>query len=443
MGVIGRIAGSVRGAGPWGVLEQPAFARLFAGVTFSRVGDAMTFTVVSWLALRAGGPRAVGLVAFAGGCAGTVTAPLIGHLIDRIGLRPLMLADNMARGCMMAGLAVLAELGPAGSLLASGPASLGCLVAFAVGTAMLSPATELARDVALPAFVRESQLEAANRLLSSSWDVAAWLGPALAGVGLDLVGPGPVLFADAGTFFVMALVALAMPGRPGQQPPRRDQSLASGFLLLWRLRPVAIITLIGVADLFLAGLMEVFLPAFSKLTLHQGPAVYGLLVSLAGVTCLAGTLCLTPLVSRLGYGPALMVVLTVRGLAVLPIAFAGSWGLAAVFVALAAVPDGSFFPISATIRQRLIPAQARGRVAGASGALNAAGFPLGSAVGGLLIAAVGTRVTAAAMALGYLPLAAAVLPVPSALERLGRRAGADQVPVAVGALDAPDRRPVL
>ena len=262
-------------------------------------------------------------------------------------------------------------------------------------------------------------------------------------VGLDVVGPGPVLFADAGTFFVMALVALAMPGRPGQRPPGRDQSLASGFLLLWRLRPVVVITLIGVCDLFLAGLMEVFLPAFSKLTLHQGPAVYGLLVSLAGVTCLIGTLCLTPLVSRLGYGPALMVVLTARGLAVLPIAFAGSWGLAAVFVALASVPDGSFFPISATIRQRLIPCRARGRVAGASGVFTAAGFPLGSAVGGLLIATTGTRVTAAAMALGYLPLAAAVLPVHSALERLGRRAGADQVPVAVGSLDAPDRRPVL
>ncbi len=75
--------------------------------------------------------------------------------------------------------------------------------------------------------------------------------------------------------------------------------------------------------------------------------------------------------------------------------------------------------------------------------LGAAGFPLGSAVGGLMIAAAGTRVTAAVMALGYLPLALAVLPVSSALERFGRRAGTDQVPVAVGTLDAPDRRPVL
>ena len=120
--------------------------------------------------------------------------------------------------------------------------------------------------------------------------------------------------------------------------------------------------MIGVADLFLAGLMEVFLPAFSKLTLHQGPAVYGLLVSLAGFACLVGTLCLTPLVTRLGYGPALIVVLAVRWLAVLPIAFAGSWGLAAVFVSLAAVPDGSFFPIGDD-QAAADPAQVRGRCA--------------------------------------------------------------------------------
>ncbi|MGN6794267.1 MAG: MFS transporter [Streptosporangiaceae bacterium] len=427
-------AGSAGKARFDGVLGHRSFRRLFAGVTASRIGDAMTFIVITWLALRAGGPRAVGLVAFAGGCAGPVTAPVIGHLIDRLGLRLLMLTDNLARGCLMASMGILLELGIA---------RLGYLVAFAAGAAALSPATELARDVGVPALVGEGQLDAANRLLSSSWDLAAWIGPALAGLAMGVVGPAPVLFIDSATFIAMALVALGMPGRCGQPPTGGDQGLAAGFRLLWRLRPVAIITLIGVADLFLAGVMEVFLPAFSKLTLHEGPAVYGLLVSLAGLACLAGTLFLTPLVSRLGYGSALIVVLAVRGLAVLPIALAGSWWLAAVLVSLAAVPDGSFFPISATIRQRLIPAQERGKVAGASGALGAAGFPLGSAVGGLLIAAAGTRFTAAAMAFGYVSLAAAVLPVWSAFERLGRRTGTDQVPVAVGALDPPDRRPVL
>ncbi len=30
-----------------------------------------------------------------------------------------------------------------------------------------------------------------------------------------MIGPAPVLFADAAAFFAMALVALGIPGRPG------------------------------------------------------------------------------------------------------------------------------------------------------------------------------------------------------------------------------------
>jgi MFS family permease len=133
---IRRAAEVVSGPELRGVLGQRPFLRLFAGVTFSRVGDAMTFIVVSWLALRAGGPRAVGLVALTGGCAGPVTAPVIGHLVDRIGLRPLMLADNLIRGSLMVALATLSGLGLA---------SLGCLVAFAAGAR-----AAVARDRARP-----------------------------------------------------------------------------------------------------------------------------------------------------------------------------------------------------------------------------------------------------------------------------------------------------
>jgi hypothetical protein len=46
-------------------------------------------------------------------------------------------------------------------------------------------------------------------------------------------------------------------------------------------------------------------------------------VSIAGLTCLAGTLFLTPLATRLGSGPALVLVLAARGLAILPLVFAG------------------------------------------------------------------------------------------------------------------------
>jgi MFS family permease len=391
-------------------LHRPTFRWLFLGVTLSRVGDAMTFVVISWLALRIGGPRAVGLVVFVGGCVAPLTAPVIGYLLDLLGLRLLLLVDNVTRGLLMTGLALLVR---------SGHAGIGHLVVFAALSALLSPATELGQNVALPALVGSRDLDAANSLFAASWDISAWIGPAIAGVSIDLLGTGAVLLIDASTFFVMALVALAMPGRPDQADAEEAApggsvagGLLHGFRVLWGLRPVMILTLVAVGDLFLGGMMEVFLPAFNKLTLHQNASEYGLLVSIAGATCLFGTLVLTRLVIRLGYGPGLVLVLAARGVAVLPLAFVGSWGLAAVLVGLAAIPDGCFFPISRTVQQRLIPPAVRGRVQGARAALGIAGFPLGSAAGGLLVAAIGAPAVAVVMAVGYLPLALAVLATP-------------------------------
>jgi MFS family permease len=421
----------LRSASILDVLHRRTFRYLFVGVTFSRVGDAMTLIVLSWIALGIGGPRAVGLVTFAGGFVYPLSAPLMGYLLDKLGLRILLLTDNLTRGILMLGLAALVQ---------RGHVRLEYLIAFAVLSGLLSPATELGQNVAVPTLLESGELDAANRLLVSSWEIAASLGPAFAGVAIGLIGSASVLFVDAGTFFVMALVALAMPGRP--DPSEKDDTdtaggmvsrLLSGFRVFWRLRPVAILTIVGVANLFLGGMMEVFLPAFNKLTLHQGPGQYGLLVSLAGAACLCGTLFLSRIAIRLGYGPGLVAVLAVRGIAILPLAFVGSWGLAAVFVAIAALPDGGFAPLSYSIQQRLIPAHMRGRVQGAKATLSLAGWPLGCAVGGVLFSAIGAHSVVALMAIGYLPLAVTVLltptlmnySVPNSDERLAMADAAD------------------
>jgi hypothetical protein len=163
---------------------------------------------------------------------------------------------------------------------------------------------------------------------------------------------------------------------------RRGASLLVGFRVLWQLRPVAALTVITVADLFLSGMMEVLLPAFSKLALRQSATQYGLLVSIAGAACLAGTLILSPIAGRLGTGRGLALVLAARGLLLLPLMFAGLLRRGRSDRRDCVLPDGSFFSISRTVQQRLIPAEVRGRVLGARGALTAAGFPLGAAACG-------------------------------------------------------------
>jgi Na+/melibiose symporter-like transporter len=395
---------SIPVAGLSAVLRRREFRYLFLGVTISRCGDVMTAVVISWLALRAGGPQALGLVALAGGLVRAAAAPVAGHLLDRLGPRLLMLADNLGRGLLMTALACIAW---------TGLVSVGLLIAFAVAAALLSPATEVGQAVVTPRLVRPGELDAASRLLSGSWSASASLGPAVAGVAMGVLGAGPVLLLDAATFFLMAAIAPLLPGRPGDvsrnsaasQPGFPDTGrLSSGFVLLWRMRGLAVLSLISVGVLFLDGMTEIFLPAFTRLVLHQGPAQYGLLVSVSGVAALAGTFLVAPVAGRLGPGPGLAVLLAARAVLTVPLALAGSWLAGAVVIAAAALPDGAVYPILAAARQRLIPAAVAGRVQGAQGALSAAGFPLGSAAGGMLAAGPGVPALAVVLAVGYLPL---------------------------------------
>ncbi len=378
--------------------RRPTFRYLFAGVTLSRIGDAMTFVVVSWVALGIGGARAVGLVVFLGGVVQPFTAPLIGYLLDVLGLRLLLLADNLFRGALMLALAFTVH---------TGHVRLWYLAVFAVLSAMLAPATEVGQNVAVPELLPDEEADAANRLLSATWDLSAWFGPAIAGFAIDWFGSAWVLVADGATFLAMALVALAMPGRPEHQEAEDNplRGMLSGFKLLWTARPVMLMTLVVVGDLFLGGMVEVFLPAFNKLSLHHGAGAYGLMVSLAGGACLFGTMVLSSWMTRLGHARALILGLVLRGIVFAPVAFVGNWALAAVFVAASAIPDGTFFPFARTIQQRMVPSGFRGRVQGAKATLGVAGFPLGSAVGGLLIGAFGPRPVAVVIALGYLPVA--------------------------------------
>jgi MFS family permease len=92
-----------------------------------------------------------------------------------------------------------------------------------------------------------------------------------------------------------------------------------------------------------------------------------------------------------------------RGLALLPIALTGNVGLAAAAVALTNLAEGPYYPIARSTSQRIVPAEVRGRTAGALSVLGLAGYPLGAAVGGVMIGWLGIAATVVAVVLVHAP----------------------------------------
>lgn len=429
-----------------GFLIQPlkhsrGFRYLFAGLLASRAGDAFTMVALSWLTLSIAGPAQLGILLFLGALPAMVSAPLAGALVDRVGLRVPVILDNLIRALLT---------GVVAALTAIGQVEVYHLYVFVLIGSCVGAVSDVGLEVAVPAVVRDEDLEEANTLISVIWDVAALVGPVAAGVIVAWLGPASALAVDAASFLVISALASQLPARasecpdsdkvaspsvepvtsptaPGVPPSTpidaRAPRALHGFVLLWRNRAVFVLTMVTVGVLVISGAQEVFYPVFVRETLSLDADAYGLLVSITGGFSLAGTVLLTPVFRTWRPVWALSLAVAVRGLLLLPVAGARGLPFATFWAASSTALDGPYYPLSRALCQRLVPAAERGAVTGARASFNVVGFPAGNAAGGLLLAQVSPSVFVAGLALCHLPLVA-LLVFARSVRRLPRPAGA-------------------
>ena len=107
-GLAGRLSGAWRSAGS-GPLGVRSFRLLAGGQFASTIGDFCYAVALPWLVLSThGGTVLLGTVLACYGVPRTGLIPVGGVLADKVGPRTLMLTADVARGVLVAGLAVLA-----------------------------------------------------------------------------------------------------------------------------------------------------------------------------------------------------------------------------------------------------------------------------------------------------------------------------------------------
>lgn len=399
--------------GLFGPLLGGRFRRLFFGMTLSRAGDAMSLVALIWVTLQNFGPALVGLVLLVSALPTLAAAPFAGVVVDRLGIRRAVVLDNSIR-CLAA--AVLA------GVLWTGATSVPVLLGYAVLAGLTGPITEVAVDTATPGVVADEELDCANILLSTVWDLADLTGPVAAGLLIDAFGV-PVVFAiDAITFLGMAVLVPDAPGSAAATAgSTTKRGLGRGFRLLFTSYRAALwLTLISVFMLAVAGAQEVIYPVLVNERLGAGATAYGLFVSICGAASLLGTLLLAPHATRWAPHHALAVTIALRGILLVPLGLTRSYPIAASSAAASTLADGPFYPLCRTVQQRLVPLQDRARVTGARSAFNVLGYPLGNALGGLLVANLSTSTILICLATLHLVPIVALLTIPT-MRALPRR----------------------
>jgi len=359
--------------------RNPAFGRLWVGQMISLFGDAFALIALPWFVLHiTGSATATAGILLTLQLPSILTSLIIGSLIDRFQPRAIMAMDNGLRTLIIGLIPVLYWFGLLQPWLLF-------LLTFLTG--MLVPATEVGARSILPHLVEDHDLDAANMLGSFSLNLSLVVGPAIAGILVAAFGGPSALLIDAGTFAVMALVAITLPilerNRPPAQAPLSERL---GLRQLWNMKVVRLTTLLSLVFFFSYGPLEAALPIYSHAVLQTDARGYGLLWSALALGALIGTLATTSLSKHVRLGVVLPLIALLWGVSLLPVVFNSNLWFACGLLLLGGLMWGPYTPMETTLLQRSIPTAQLGRVFGARSTLLTGGTPLGLAAGGIMLA---------------------------------------------------------
>ena len=182
------------------ILRDRGIRALVTGEAISIAGSQMTYIVLPWFVLTTTGSAVRTSIVVAAELAPVAFLGLAsGAIVSRLGARRTMLVSDSARFVLLGAIPTLHLLG-----MLSFP--LLVALVFCVGAFMVPHAT--AQRVIVPELVGEDEARVGEvqALIQVGWAVAGIAGPAIGGVLIGVVGETNVLFIDAGSYALSALL---------------------------------------------------------------------------------------------------------------------------------------------------------------------------------------------------------------------------------------------
>src|SRR5437763_11559188 len=356
--------------------------RLLPGLGVSALGDGMSTVTIAWLAVRTAPTGELGL--FVGLAVAAYTLPgaagalAFGRYLRDRPPRVLVLAHCLLRTGFLGAIVALA---------AGGALSPVAYIALLAGSSLLASWGSAGEYTMLAEIGGEDGRLAANSLATAQVWLATIFGPAAAGLLLARLAPTWLLGFDAASFAFLGAQAWRTPSdsRTSEQPidPRAAES---GFRLLRRHGLLGLIVLTWLF-FFLYGPVEDALPVYVAHDLHRHAGLLGAYWTSFGVGALFSTLLAGALRGRAIRRITLLIVVG-WGLCLVPFAVAPS-AVTLVCFALGGVVYGPFIPLTYALFQSITTTRNLPSVLAARSAALIIATPLGTAIGGPIVAGIG------------------------------------------------------
>ncbi len=343
---------------PYASLRIGNYLRLILSYAMSTVAREGQIVVVSWQVFEiTRDPLSLGLIGLAEAVPFIAVALYAGHVADRTPRRPVAIAGTF--GMLLSAIALL--LFTTSGLTARGHVWPIYLVIFLSG---------IARSFTRPAFTALSAEIVPRELYpnaiawrSSTWQLSAVLGPAVAGLVYGFAG-AVVAYVAVTVLMAAALVTLwlithnARPQASSEESFGESLTVGIRFLLQ---QPVLLAAMS--LDLFsvLFGGAAALLPIFARL-LGAGPEGLGVLRAAPAIGSFVTSIVVAHRPPMKRTGAALFASVTLFGLAIIGFALSRNFVLSFLLLTLSGMADNVSVIIRGTLLQTLTPSHLLGRV---------------------------------------------------------------------------------
>lgn len=397
---------------PSGSRDRRPLSALLVATIVSLIGSQMTIIALPWFVLTTTGSAAkAGLVGFATFLPGLVVGLFGGVLVDRLGFKQVSVVADLVSGLGIVAIPLLCD-----TVGLSFPQLLvlvfiGSLLKVPSLTAHRSMVPELAEHAGAP-------LERVNALFESSQNLSLLLGTPIAGLLVASIGARNVLWLDAASFGLSALlVGLVVPATLFA----RNQFASHGYLrdvlaglkfirrdqLLW---PMVIV--LAASNALSSSIGGVVLPFYVKDAFGSAASLGIMFAALGGGDFLGSTL-YGMFAGRLSRRFIWMAAFLIMPLELWILTVSPSVAMIVGTFFVAGIASGPLNPLMVTIRHERSPEELRGRVFSTYSAVAMAVQPLGILVAGSLIESAGFEVAVVAFAVSAQLLSVLVLLIPA------------------------------
>ncbi len=391
--------------------ERTPLVSLLGANAISQLGSMVTFVALPWFVLQTTGSASQAGITLAVESVPVFVGGLFGGaLVDRVGYKQSSVVSDVASGVMVGAIPLV--------YMTVGIRFWQLLLLVFLASLVNQPGRN-ARSSIVPDLAERAKmpLVRANSLTQAVRRGALLFGPPMAGLLITFLGSSRVLWIDALSYIVSALlVAIGVHHVSDIQAPSEQSMMADtleGIRYIVRDRLLLSISLVAsIMSLISEPLYTIVYPVYARQVYHS-PVTLGLMYSALAIGSLGGLGVYTLFGPRMPQRVVLLGGFVVQASSFWVLAMLPSRPILLGSIAINALCFEPINPLVTSLLQERTPAGMRGRVFGTFSAIAIGTLPVGTLIGGLLLNGPGLVPTLLTVAVASTALTCGVFLIPA------------------------------